>query len=110
MTIAGDLIIMADQDVNFLKTGNETWCVLYDPHPKHQSCKWKSRYLLKNLHKSKGKVMLEVFFDAHGLTHYYSGRAYCKKRNVCQNPPSPLRCSEKVTSRKMGTKQLVSSA
>lgn len=37
-------------------------------------------------------------------------RVYCKQRNVRQNPMSPQGCSEKETTGKMGTKQLVSSA
>jgi ribosomal protein S25 len=69
MTLAGDLLTMADQDSNFLNniiTGDETWCFLYDPQTKRQSSEWKSpsspRTQKFRLDKSKGKVMLEVFF------------------------------------------------
>jgi hypothetical protein len=46
---------------------------------------------------------------SHSL-QIYSTRVNCKQRNVHRNPLSPRGCSEKQTSRKMRTKQLVSSA
>ncbi|KAJ4448728.1 hypothetical protein ANN_00119 [Periplaneta americana] len=55
MTLAGDMISMADEDGDFLNkiiAGDETWYYLYDPDT------------------SKGKVMLEVFFDSQGLIHH----------------------------------------
>jgi hypothetical protein len=36
---------------------------------------------------TESKVMPEVFFDAQGLDNrIYSRRAYCKQRDVHQNP------------------------
>lgn len=77
MTAAGELINAADADTDFLKkivTGDETWCFLYDPQTKRQSSEWKSKTSPRRekfrLDKSKGKVMLEVFFDHKGLIHY----------------------------------------
>lgn len=77
MTTAGELIDAADADPNFLKkivTGDETWCFLYDPQTKRQSSEWKTKSSPRkekfHLDKSKGKVMLEVFFDYKGLIHY----------------------------------------
>jgi hypothetical protein len=35
---------------------------------------------------------------------------YCRQKNICQNHPPPWRFSEKETSGKIGTKQLVSYA
>ncbi|KAJ4437155.1 hypothetical protein ANN_17290 [Periplaneta americana] len=77
MTLTGDMICMADEDGDFLNkiiAGDETWCYLYDPVPKRQSSVWKSK---KSPRKqtfpsdtSKGKVMLEVFFDSQGLIHH----------------------------------------
>uniref|UniRef100_A0A1B6MJV2 Mos1 transposase HTH domain-containing protein n=1 Tax=Graphocephala atropunctata TaxID=36148 RepID=A0A1B6MJV2_9HEMI len=77
MIMAGDLIDAADADPNFLQkivTGDETWCFLYDPQTKRQSSEWKTKTSPRKekfrLDKSKGKVMLEVFFDYKGLIHY----------------------------------------
>lgn len=77
MVLAGDLISMADQDDDFLNNiiaGDETWCYLYDPVPKRQSSEWKTRTSPRKQKFprdiSKGKVMLEVFFDTQGLVHY----------------------------------------
>jgi histone-lysine N-methyltransferase SETMAR len=77
MITAGELIDAADADSDFLKkivTGDETWCFLYDPQTKRQSSEWKSKTSPRRekfrLDKSKGKVMLEVFFDYKGLIHY----------------------------------------
>jgi hypothetical protein len=44
--ICSDLIDTADKDGTFLnriKTGDETWCFLYDPQLKRQSTTWKSQ-------------------------------------------------------------------
>ena len=76
MTICGDLISNADQDTMFLNhiiTGDETWCFLYDPTLKRQSATWKSPVSPKQKtprrDRSKGKVMLELFFDSLGIVH-----------------------------------------
>jgi hypothetical protein len=45
ISICGDLIASADKDGTFLNqimTGDETWCLLYDPQLKQQSTTWKS--------------------------------------------------------------------
>lgn len=76
MTICGDLISSADQDRTFLNriiTGDETWCFLYDPQLKRQSATWKSpvspKRKIPRQDRSKGKVMLELFFDSLGIVH-----------------------------------------
>ena len=68
--ISGDRV---DQDPTLLQrviTGDEMWCFLYDPQLKRQSshgnhpihpCK------MFRADRSKGKIMLEVFFDIQGL-------------------------------------------
>ncbi|KAJ4432284.1 hypothetical protein ANN_20902 [Periplaneta americana] len=63
MTLAGDMISMADEDGDFLNkiiAGDETWCNLYDPVPKRQSSEWKSKHLLgsKNFLRSLPKAKL----------------------------------------------------
>ncbi|KAJ4430931.1 hypothetical protein ANN_19524 [Periplaneta americana] len=63
MTLAGDMISMADEDGDFLNkiiAGDETWCNLYDPVPKRQSSEWKSKHLLgsKNFLGSLPKAKL----------------------------------------------------
>ncbi|GBL78224.1 hypothetical protein AVEN_42783-1 [Araneus ventricosus] len=72
----GDLINMADRDPNFLKTivtGDETWCLRYDPKGKHHSMEWwgpgspKSKKVQSE--KSRIKTMLVAFFDSEGLVH-----------------------------------------
>jgi hypothetical protein len=69
----------------------------------HMPCEWKTKLsLLKqkfHLDISKGKVILELFFDAQGLIHheYFYRGAFCKERNVRKIPPSPQRSSEKET-------------
>ena len=75
--VCGDLMSSADRDPQFLKkivTGDETWCFLYDPQTKRQSSEWKSlnspRSKKFKLDRSKGKVMLEVFFDYRGIVHF----------------------------------------
>lgn len=74
---SGELIDMVDRDPDLLNrviTGDETWCYLYDPLPKRRSSEWKSpqspRKQKFRLNRSKGKVMLEVFFDCKGIVHY----------------------------------------
>jgi hypothetical protein len=45
MSICSDLINSADKNGTFLNwiiTGDETWCFLYDPQMKRQSATWKS--------------------------------------------------------------------
>ena len=48
--------------------------ILYDPVPKQQSWKWKFKTSPRKQKfpkdTSKGKVMLEAFFDAQGLIRY----------------------------------------
>lgn len=77
VTMSTDLIAMTDADDSFLRkivTGDETWCFLYDPQTKRQSAEWKSKNSPRKqkfrLDRSRGKVMLEVFFDYSGLIHY----------------------------------------
>jgi hypothetical protein len=43
------------------------WFFLYDPQPKYHLSPWKQKF---HLDKSKGKVMLEVFFDAQGFIYH----------------------------------------
>ncbi|GFT10985.1 histone-lysine N-methyltransferase SETMAR [Nephila pilipes] len=66
-----DLIAAADEDPNFLKTivtGDESWCLEYDPETKRQSLEWtspgKGRPMKVRASKSKTKTMLLVFFDS----------------------------------------------
>jgi hypothetical protein len=75
MSICGDLINSADKDGTFLNriiTGDETWCVLYDPQLKRLLATWKSPSLPRKKKpeqdRSKGKVMLELFFDSSGIS------------------------------------------
>jgi hypothetical protein len=71
MSICSDQINSADKDGTFLNhiiTGDETWCFLYDPQLKQQLATWKSpRKEKPRQDRSKGKVMLELFFDSHGI-------------------------------------------
>jgi len=67
--VSSDLIDMVDSGLDILNriiTGNEMWCYLYDPQTKWQSLYWKCPTLPKKqtscAHRSKSKVMLEVFF------------------------------------------------
>jgi hypothetical protein len=73
--ISGDLINMVYTDPiipNRIITGNETWCYLYD-----SQTKWK--IILKSpplpkkqtfcTDRSKGKVMLDVFFNSKDTVH-----------------------------------------
>jgi histone-lysine N-methyltransferase SETMAR len=76
MSICHDLIDTADKDGMFLNriiTGDETWCFLYDLQLKQQSATWKSpsspRKKKPRQDRSKGKVMLELFFDSSGIVH-----------------------------------------
>ncbi|KAJ4427328.1 hypothetical protein ANN_24948 [Periplaneta americana] len=75
-TICGDLISSADNDptlLNRIITGDETWCFLYDPQLKRHSATWKtplsSRQKKPRQDRSKGKAMLELFFDSNGIVH-----------------------------------------
>lgn len=72
----GDLIDTADQDRNFLKcivTGDESWCLKYDPESKRQSLEWRGPLSPKTTkvrsEKSRIKTMLIAFFDSKGLIH-----------------------------------------
>ncbi|GFT44336.1 HTH_48 domain-containing protein [Nephila pilipes] len=72
-----DLIAAADEDPNFLKTivtGDESWCLEYDPETKRQSSEWtspgKGRPMKVRASKSKTKTMLLVFFDSRGIIHH----------------------------------------
>ncbi|GFU29414.1 histone-lysine N-methyltransferase SETMAR [Nephila pilipes] len=72
-----DLIAAADEDPNFLKTivtGDESWCLEYDPETKCQSSEWtspgKGRPMKVRASKSKTKTMLLVFFDSRGIIHH----------------------------------------
>ncbi|GBM88680.1 hypothetical protein AVEN_68640-1 [Araneus ventricosus] len=71
-----DLIDMADRDPNFLQTivtGDETWCLRYDPEGKRHSMEWRGRGSPKRKKsrsdKSRIKTVLVVFFDSEGLVH-----------------------------------------
>jgi hypothetical protein len=60
ITPAGDLITMADQDVdvpNSIITGDEASCFFYDPQPKRHSYEWKFKSSRKKfrLDNSKSK-------------------------------------------------------
>ncbi|GFS94941.1 histone-lysine N-methyltransferase SETMAR [Nephila pilipes] len=72
-----DLIAAADEEPNFLKTivtGDESWCLKYDPETKRQSSEWtspgKGRPMKVLASKSKTKTMLLVFFDSRGIIHH----------------------------------------
>ncbi|GFT07732.1 histone-lysine N-methyltransferase SETMAR [Nephila pilipes] len=72
-----DLIDAADEDPNFLKTivtGDESWCLEYDPETKRQSSEWtipgKGRPMKVRALKSKTKTMMLVFFDSRGIIHH----------------------------------------
>lgn len=71
-----DLIAKADQDPNFLQnivTGDESWCLEYDPETKRQSAEWtspgKKRPMKVRASKSRTKTMLITFFDGRGIIH-----------------------------------------
>ncbi|UYV62581.1 hypothetical protein LAZ67_2001179 [Cordylochernes scorpioides] len=77
LSIYKDLIETANNDSDFLKTivtGDETWYFLFYPQTKKQSLEWHTpsspRKKKVRLDKSKGKVMLVVFFDYQGLVYY----------------------------------------
>ena len=66
--IFSDLIKSIYDDPTFLNriiTGDETWCLLYDPQLKPQSASWKTplspQEKKPRQNRSKGKVMLELF-------------------------------------------------
>ena len=76
MTICSDLINSADDDMTFLnwtKTGDESWCFLYDLQLKRQSNSWKlpllPRWKKLQQDRSKDRVMLELFFDSLEIVH-----------------------------------------
>jgi hypothetical protein len=76
MSICGDLIDSADKDgtfLNWIVTGDETWCFLYDQQMKRQSTTWKSpsspRKKKPQQDRSQGKATLELFFDLSGIVH-----------------------------------------
>jgi len=69
MSISGDLIDLTDKDNGFLNnmvTGDERWCLLYDPKTKQHSSEWKSlsprRSKSVRVDWSKGKFMFKVIF------------------------------------------------
>lgn len=76
MEIVGDLTSAVDKDHSLLDrigTGDEKWYFLYNPQSKRASAIWK---LLQSPPKqifcqdrSKGEVMLEVFFNIQGIMH-----------------------------------------
>ncbi|UYV66810.1 hypothetical protein LAZ67_4002933 [Cordylochernes scorpioides] len=77
LSICKDLIETANNDSDFLKTiitGYETWCFLIDPQTKKPSLEWHKpsspRKKKVRLDKSKGKVMLVVFFEYQELFYY----------------------------------------
>ncbi|GFW05206.1 RNase H domain-containing protein [Trichonephila clavipes] len=53
-----DLIDMVDRDKNFLNivTGDESWCVKYDPESKQQSLEWQSPSLPRKNQGTVGKI------------------------------------------------------
>jgi len=55
-------------------TGDETWCLQYDPETKRQIVQWKTQYTPrpKEARKSRSQVktMLVCFFDHKGIVHY----------------------------------------
>ncbi|GBN25324.1 Mariner Mos1 transposase [Araneus ventricosus] len=72
----GDLTDMTDRDPNFLKpivTGDETWCLRYDPEGKCHSIKWRGpgspESKKARSEKSHIKTMHVVFFDSEGLVN-----------------------------------------
>jgi hypothetical protein len=74
MSICGDLIDSAEKVGTLLDqiiTGDETWGFLYNPQLKQQLATRKSssssREKKPRQDGSKGKVMLEVFFDSSGI-------------------------------------------
>ncbi|GFR06470.1 HTH_48 domain-containing protein [Trichonephila clavata] len=73
MTISGHLIDKVDKIpwiLNHVITGDETGCYLFDIQLKHATSTWKSpsspRSKKFRQHRSKGKIMMEVFFDSLG--------------------------------------------
>ncbi len=75
--IASDLLDKYNQDNQFIHhiiAGDETWCYLYDPHTKRESSEWRAPNSPKGkkmrIDRSKGKVLLEVFFDSKGIVHH----------------------------------------
>ncbi|UYV72789.1 hypothetical protein LAZ67_10000736 [Cordylochernes scorpioides] len=76
LSICKDLIETSNIDSGILKTiktGDKTWCFFY-PQTKKQSLEWHTPSSLRKkkvrLDKSKGKLMLVVFFEYQGLVYY----------------------------------------
>jgi len=70
------LIATADSDPDFFKkivTGDETWCLAYDPTTKRQSTarvgETTPRPKKLRFQKSRVKSMLVIFFDWQGVIH-----------------------------------------
>ncbi|GFX39464.1 uncharacterized protein TNCV_2668261 [Trichonephila clavipes] len=71
LCVCGDLIYMEDGDRNFsnnIVTGDESWCLMYDPESKRQSLEWQSPSSTKKIKvrskKSRIKTMLTAFLDS----------------------------------------------
>jgi hypothetical protein len=58
---------------NKIITGDETWCLAYDPETKRQSSEWvgetSPRPKKLKFQKSRIKTMLIIFFDSQGVVH-----------------------------------------
>ena len=93
MTICGDVISSADDDMTFLNRNiTETWCFLYDPQLKRQSATWKTpvspRQKKPRQNRSKGKVMLEKsFLFKWNCSHGIHPRKCSCKQNPLQGDP-----------------------
>jgi hypothetical protein len=75
--IRGDVISMADSELKMsdrIITGDEKCCYLYDPQTRQQSSYWKFLTSPKQhslyADRSKGKVMLKVFFDSKSIVYH----------------------------------------
>jgi hypothetical protein len=71
-----DMTATADSDPDFFKkivTGDEEWCIAYDPTTKRQSAAWvgeTSPWPKKmRFQKSRVKTMLVIFFEWQGVIH-----------------------------------------
>ena len=76
VTSCQDIITMADADKNFLNkiiTGDETWCLAYDPETKQQSSEWggetSSPPKKLKFKSSRIKMILIIFFNSQGVLH-----------------------------------------
>jgi hypothetical protein len=77
MARTGDLITIVDQDVlSNIITGDETcaFCTTHSLNVSHVIgiSKLSTRKQEFHLDKSNGRVVLEIFFDAHGFVQYES--------------------------------------